>query len=1273
MGATTETIKLRSKDDTRKGINSAKRNLSGLQKMAKNASGAVAGIATATGVAALTNLTKKTLDAADAVEKLSRRSKSSVQFISEMRFSLSQNDVTVNEFNRSLVKINKSTQDAADGLQAPTKAFDKLGINVEKFQRLNTDQKFIALSEAISKIEDPAKRTQIAMDIMGRSGTQLLTVMENGAQGIAEYRDQAVKMGLSLSQEQAQGAAAANDAIDKLTKSISGAFTQSILEGTDEIITMADWLTGVLPQAVSGITNAFGLMADGIGFVFEIGKRWVDFMTVNLPTVGAGVDFVVNGFIFLGKVFTDTELIAIALVEGVLVGLEQIKSFAAKTAAAFKLAFVAAFDVILETYATLIDKIGEGADLIGADDLAASVRGFGDDIRGVLTPLEDYDRKIAEIDQATKKAIQGVRAITGDMADQAIAAKNTSKSLLDADKSTRSFDMATIAAGESSEDLKKRLKDQSEATKQLRKEQERLAKATGTDLLRSQKELNRVLDEADLYQKNYNKALVQAAQVLTSRGLVAGTKEYSKALEDLGFKTDKLAEDSKNALPTIEKLWENTVGSVQSNLQGFFRKGLDGFDNWYDSILDSLKDFLAAFLAQWAASGILGLINGDGFSGFSIDNAFGTGAQGSGLQGIFGSKTTQQAAGRVFGQEAGQNFNAALNGAGGALSIYGGVNQIDQGLEQGGTSGALSVASGLASLYTGTQKVISAYQALTGATQAASAATQAGTIITNASAAAVQSSAAAAQAAATANTTAANVITNASAAAVEAQAAGTAATSGSAAAALGATAAWIGVGLVADQALNDGRVTKGFLKEFDIRKESLSDLKEGNFSDFFKKQFTAPLASLKETFGGRSFEQIIAEDYLPDLLGQNISGEAIGLNGGIGFNGGNTAIFGATNGIVGSGLTSQLLNDGGENGNGGFFNGAQRNLEEFQKILEANGIEAKIAQGTLRALSRDGSKTTEDIINLWSEYAAGITEAVKFTDVYATAVSNNLIRSDNLFFENFALGFGQNAFEARDALLQIDTAFDALVAGGAEKTQALTQAFSEFYGLAAEDTATFFDQAGIRIEDMATQFEQASGESLEALLDFNADGITTLETLVNGSVQAADSVQNAMTDAALMAGESFNFMQGDISQALSKVTENVTAANEQMVLDFDQTRNRVQGSWDGLSLGNLRPLVVPTISVPQQVSPGSEDPFLGSFNTGGRFIVPGQGNSDRPFRINLTPGEEVTVKPKSDNDVNVARNSVPEDDLREVVHQLADTVLLLTQSMKREKAKKNAA
>lgn len=216
--------------------------------------GALAGVAVAGGFA---SMAKSSINAADAIQKLGVRTGASTKFLSEMRLGLSQAAVSQGEFETALRKINKSTADAAAGLSTQTRAFGALGLSVEEFQKLNTDQKFITLSEAISKVKDPATKTQVAMDIMGRSGESLLTVMENGAEGIANYREEAIALGQSLSQDQVDAAAAANDALDKLTKSISGGFSQAILGYTDEIKVAADLTREYLPKAIGILVDAF--------------------------------------------------------------------------------------------------------------------------------------------------------------------------------------------------------------------------------------------------------------------------------------------------------------------------------------------------------------------------------------------------------------------------------------------------------------------------------------------------------------------------------------------------------------------------------------------------------------------------------------------------------------------------------------------------------------------------------------------------------------------------------------------------------------------------------------------------------------------------------------------------------------------------------------------------------------------------------------------------------------------------------------------------------
>jgi len=159
---TTARFNIEGRDKTGKAFNSVKGRLDRLDRSVSKLSrgfGALAGGAVVAGMGAIA---KKSIDAADAIQKLGVRTGASSEFLSEMRVAISQADVSSTEFANSLTKLNKSAQDASDGLSTPARAFEKLGISVQEFNNLNTDQKFTAVAEAVSKIQDPAIKTQVA-------------------------------------------------------------------------------------------------------------------------------------------------------------------------------------------------------------------------------------------------------------------------------------------------------------------------------------------------------------------------------------------------------------------------------------------------------------------------------------------------------------------------------------------------------------------------------------------------------------------------------------------------------------------------------------------------------------------------------------------------------------------------------------------------------------------------------------------------------------------------------------------------------------------------------------------------------------------------------------------------------------------------------------------------------------------------------------------------------------------------------------------------------
>ena len=490
---TTARFNIEGRDKTGKAFNSVKGRLDRLDRSVSKLSrgfGALAGGAVVGGMGAIA---KKSIDAADAIQKLGIRTGASAGFLSEMRYALSQNDVAMKDFEGALRKINKSSQEAGDGLSTQVRAFDKLGISVKAFQALGTDDKFKVLSEAISRVEDPAIRTQTAMDIMGRSGEQLLTVMQNGAGGIEEYLVKARDLNMTLSQEQVDSAAAANDAIDTLTKSFSGAATQSILQYSDEIARAADLTREYLPKAIGFLVDMFKGLKAVVEFVVSfVINRLGDLLTAlsKIPVVGKHFDGMRDSVKLMGEVMDDQ-------------------------------------------FESTVGSMGKWRD--GAKDSEKAAKSLGGEVK----------KESAEI----KKNAELFKALTGETV-------KTTKAKMELVKVTKT----------SWEEYKKANQVNYEFTNAIHESSIEL-----TNTKKNQELFNKALEDGSI-----------SGELATETASKLGLK-----YEGLGEKTS-----------IVSDAWEDANRKIFDSMQTFFRDGLDGWDNFGDSVKDIVKDMIASILAQ---------------------------------------------------------------------------------------------------------------------------------------------------------------------------------------------------------------------------------------------------------------------------------------------------------------------------------------------------------------------------------------------------------------------------------------------------------------------------------------------------------------------------------------------------------------------------------------------------------------------------------------------------------------------------------------------------
>ena len=147
-----------------------------------------------------------------------------------------------------VAKLRKNLIDAADGSASMTRALDKMGLSVENFTGLNSEDQLALMADGLQGVTDETERTQIAMTLLGRQGAKLLPVFKNGADGLRKAGDEIERAGL-VTNEAAAEAEKLADAGHLLGLTWMGVKSDLLAEVSPAIRETADNIREMLAQA----------------------------------------------------------------------------------------------------------------------------------------------------------------------------------------------------------------------------------------------------------------------------------------------------------------------------------------------------------------------------------------------------------------------------------------------------------------------------------------------------------------------------------------------------------------------------------------------------------------------------------------------------------------------------------------------------------------------------------------------------------------------------------------------------------------------------------------------------------------------------------------------------------------------------------------------------------------------------------------------------------------------------------------------------------------
>lgn len=289
MSTTTLSVVLEVIDKGSKELDQFQKNIAKTETSLKSFATGVAAIGAAMSVAAvggLAAITKGAIDTADKLDETAQKVGVGVEALSALQYAAKMSGVEAETLNTGLKKISQSISEAQNPASEAANAFKALGISVKdsdgKLKSADTVLKEMA--KRFAEAPDGVNKTAIAMQIAGKSGAELIPLLNQGADGIAKLTEEAAKLGIVIDEQTAKAAGDFNDQLDKI-----GTVTQAVgLQIAKNMLPTLQYLADEFINAKKsgGELEQFSL---GLAEVFKLVVKTASYVVTAIAGIGTGI------------------------------------------------------------------------------------------------------------------------------------------------------------------------------------------------------------------------------------------------------------------------------------------------------------------------------------------------------------------------------------------------------------------------------------------------------------------------------------------------------------------------------------------------------------------------------------------------------------------------------------------------------------------------------------------------------------------------------------------------------------------------------------------------------------------------------------------------------------------------------------------------------------------------------------------------------------------------------------------------------------------------
>lgn len=269
---------------------------------------------------------KSTADYAGDMYDMARGAGIGVEAFQKLAYAGRMSGVETEKLSASLVKFDRMVAEATGGNKTYMQTFEDLGIKIKDSagNLRQPNEIFEDVADIFHNTEDGIGKTALAVELFGKSGADLIPMLNDGKAGLKAFYAEAERLGLALSNEMIAKGDAFSDQLENIGEQVKGVKLQLGAALIPALSAATEKISKVIDKITKWVQENPELAATIGNIAMTVGK-WLAILGTAAIAIG-GATFIVGQF---GKVFRTVS-------DTIKIGTDIYKGLTGATAAAGK-------------------------------------------------------------------------------------------------------------------------------------------------------------------------------------------------------------------------------------------------------------------------------------------------------------------------------------------------------------------------------------------------------------------------------------------------------------------------------------------------------------------------------------------------------------------------------------------------------------------------------------------------------------------------------------------------------------------------------------------------------------------------------------------------------------------------------------------------------------------------------------------------------------------------------------------------------------------------